>query len=239
MSTAPALIKCTLFFFLVASVFSKLALEIKQVDICVTQLNNNLPRTCSFHLLTGNIIIPDHLSSEGLAELNAAYAKNCIPACVEPILQYYRCLSSEAPSHATTINFAINLLQNVYCGRDGEEYCFVKFFRLNDTLPELETCPDIYTDVNDVTLVCNATTPESCYDDLSTFSSMLGCCATGFLPYRQDCNVTFDPPCGYMSPNTSTPTSTTIPTPTVSPANGLYPFAALSMIAFAILGLLF
>ena len=82
-----------------------------------------------------------------------------------------------------------------------------------------DTCP---VTNHDSVLVCNTTTPQSCYDYLSTFSSKLGCCAAGFYTDVQNCGVTFDPPCA-----------------STSPANGLYPFAALSMIAVAILGLLF
>ena len=217
MSTAPALIKCTLFFFLVASVCSKGVLKHaapKQVFNCTAQLNNSLPQTCNRTLLGLGSEIPEPSSSEGRAALNAAYAQTCTPACIEPVVQYYQCIYSSSAYQ----NFYINLAQNVYCGEDDGEYCYVRLLRVGDTLPDLDTCPKFNRD--DLTLVCNDTTPQSCYDDLSTVSSMLGCCATGFLPYRQDCRVTFDPPCGS------------------SPANGLYPFAALSMIAFAILGLL-
>ena len=227
MSTAPALIKCTLFFFLVASVCSKGVLKHaapKQgslFDNCTAQLNNSLPQTCNRTLLGLEGDIPEPSSSEGRAALNAAYAQTCTPACIEPAVQFYQCVYSHpiyGNSSSAFQNYFSNFVRNVYCGEDDGEYCYVRLLRVEDTLPDLDTCPDIN---NDFTLVCNATTPQSCYDDLSTVSSMLGCCATGFLPYRRDCRVTFDPPCGS------------------SPANGLYPFAALSMIAFAILGLLF
>ncbi|XP_019864241.1 PREDICTED: uncharacterized protein LOC109593712 isoform X2 [Amphimedon queenslandica] len=215
MSTAPALIKCTLFFFLVASVCSKGVLKHaapKQGSDCATQLNN-IPQTCNRTLLGLGDDIPEPSSSEGRAALNAAFAQTCTPACIEPAVQYYQCISSSASQS----NYLSNFVRNVYCGEEDGEYCTVRGIRLGNTLPSLDTCPNLN---NNFTMVCTATTPQSCYDDLSTYSSRMGCCAAGIIPYRQNCRVTFDPPCS-------------------SPANGLYPFAALSMIAFAILGLLF
>uniref|UniRef100_A0A1X7VML9 FZ domain-containing protein n=1 Tax=Amphimedon queenslandica TaxID=400682 RepID=A0A1X7VML9_AMPQE len=226
MSTAPALIKCTLFFFLVASVCSSRVLKYHLDDLinnCTAQLNNSLPQTCNRTLLGLTNDFPEPSSSEGLAALNAAFAQTCTPACIEPTVQYYQCVFFELSDYASD-----KYVRDLLCGHDNEEFCLVRYFRLNDTVPELDTCPD--TNYNS-TLVCDSTTPQSCHNDLSTFSSQMGCCAVGFFSL-QNCSVTFDPPCRFNAPTPST-------TPTASPANGLYPFTALSMIAFAILGLLF
>ena len=236
MSTAPALIKCTLFFFLVASVCSSRVLKNHGDDIlenCTAQLNNSLPKTCNRTLLGLTTDFPEPSSSEGRAALNAALAQTCIPACIEPAVQYYQCIFFDFPDYVSD-----KYVRDLLCGHDNEEFCRVRDLRLNNTVP---TCPDAN---RNSTLVCDSTTPQSCQDDLSTFSSQMGCCAVGHFSL-QNCSVTFDPPCRFNTPSpstsTSTSTSTSIPTPTASPspANGLYPFAALSMIAFAILGLLF
>ena len=247
------LMKYALFFFLAASVCSagilQNAIRIKQRQPgqnCDTQLINTLPKTCNRSLLTGGIPI---ISSSELAAMNAAYAQSCVSACINPILQYYSCLG--LPEAGT--NMAIRLLLNGTCGLDNGEYCPIKANRLaiyNSSNP-YDTCPGpSESNSSRAVLICNSTTPQSCYDDLYTFSSRLGCCATGVNPFLiQNCGVTFDPPCGSGAGTiTSTPTSITpTRTPTgpastsspTSPANGLYPpFAAIS-IAAAIFGLIF
>ena len=165
MSTAPTLIKYSLFFFLVASVCSSGVLKHaapKQGSLfenCTIQLNNSLPQTCNRTLLGLTDDFPEPSSSEELAELNAAYAQTCIPACIDPALQYYQCIFSHpgfGNLSSSYQNYYSNLVQNGYCGQDNGEYCFVRVFRLNNTIPELNTCPDLN---NNFTLVCNSTTP--------------------------------------------------------------------------------
>ena len=189
------------------------------VENCTIQLNNSLPQTCNRTLLGLTGDFPEPSSSEELAELNAALAQTCIPACIDPAVQYYQCIFFDFPDDVSD-----KYIRDFLCGEDNGEYCQVRIDRLNDTIPDLDDCPNPN---RNFTLVCDSTTPQSCYDDLSTFSSRLGCCAAGFFSVQNCSRVTFDPPCRF---NTSPPTS---------PANGLYPFAALSMIAVAILGLLF
>uniref|UniRef100_A0A1X7TV01 Uncharacterized protein n=1 Tax=Amphimedon queenslandica TaxID=400682 RepID=A0A1X7TV01_AMPQE len=250
MSSASTLISYTIVFLLVSSVCSEGALKHyaapkKEISFknCTVELNN-IPQTCNrslFGIPTDDDFL-EPSTSEELAALNAAYAQNCIPACIDPVLQYYRCyLSNPIFGSISFRNFHL-YVQNGICGQDNGEYCYVKSDRLNDTLPDLEiNCPE---QSNNLSLVCDATTPQSCYDDLSTYSSRLGCCAAGLYPDVQNCRVTFDLPCSSTTSSTSTSTvPTTTPNSTgtgsTNPANGLYPFATLSMIAFIILGLLF
>ena len=180
-----------------------------QIKKCTLELNN-IPQTCNrslFGIPTDDISL-EPSSSEELAALNAAYAQNCIPACIDPVVQYYRCYFSNLIFGSRNYEMFLLNLQNGICGQDNGEYCYVKSARLNDALPDLETnCPELN---NNQLLVCNATTPQSCYDDLSTYSSRLGCCAAGLYPDVQNCRVTFDLPCSSTTPSsTSTPTTTT------------------------------
>uniref|UniRef100_A0A1X7VDV5 Uncharacterized protein n=1 Tax=Amphimedon queenslandica TaxID=400682 RepID=A0A1X7VDV5_AMPQE len=247
-------------------------------DYCETQLNNTIPPSCNLTVFgVGSSVseFPEG-SSEELAALNLAYAENCIPACINPVLQYYWCLS-------TGLNYSSNFhiyyslfVQNYLCGNENGEYCRVKGGRLKGELaiPEAKvyTCNLENVPKNDLPTACNNTSPQpqSCYDGLSTFSSIMGCCTLGYLFTVQNCGVTIDPPCGSnsttptsmtnnptivnptssstpapISSSTPTPTSSSPPTPNstgteqtangTSSAKGLYPFAALSIIAVAIL----
>ena len=191
-----------IFFFLIASVCSarlyKHAAPKQANQTCQARLNSSLPQTCNRSVLTGDIVAS-----------NEVYARNCIPACIDPYVQFYQCIF-----RGDLVDYFIRFLRVGTCGVYNGEYCPIRFNRLSDSF--LDTCP--FPNDNAI-VVCNSTTPQSCYNNLATYSSMVGCCATGLFR-TQNCRVTFDPPCS-------------------SPANGLYPFAALSMIAVALLGVLF
>ena len=234
MFPAAVLIKlCTLFLFIIASLCSqcsagylqhqllvKRAADIKQNAYeCYTQLNNSLPKTCNFSVLTTTV--PEAPASEQeLAALNEAYAQNCIPACIDPILEYFRCTYPDNSSYSFYRSYQSNVIQNGVCGQENGEYCPVRIIRLNYNNVQSSPCQLS----NNFTIVCNRTTTRSCYNHLSTLSQRLGCCAAGYLPPLQNCGATVDPPCAGTNP-----------------ANGPYPFAALSMIVFAItiLGIFF
>uniref|UniRef100_A0A1X7TQF0 Uncharacterized protein n=1 Tax=Amphimedon queenslandica TaxID=400682 RepID=A0A1X7TQF0_AMPQE len=183
MYAAAVLMKYALFFFFVASVCSagilQNAIRMKQRQPgqnCNTQLINSLPNICNRSLLTGGIPI---ISSSERAAMNAAYAQSCVPACINLILQYYSCLN--LPEAGTKM--AIRLLLNGTCGVDNGEYCPVKANRLIDidSNNPHNTCPDPIESNTGGDVVCNSTTPQSCYNDLSTFSSRLGCCAIALV----------------------------------------------------------
>lgn len=195
--------------------------KIKQnVQDCFTQLNNSLPQNCNFSVLTTTV--PDaHADVRELAALNDAYARNCIPACIDPILEYLQCTYPDNSSYSFYRSYQSNIIQNGVCGQENGEYCPVRIARLNYTVIQFSHCELALS--SNFTFVCNQTTPRSCYNYLSTLSQRLGCCAAGYFPPLQNCGVTVDPPCG------------------TSPAIGPYPFAALSMIvvAIAIIGIFF
>ena len=219
MSTGTTLIKCTLLFLFAVSVCNAQTLE-----NCTIQLNETLPQNCNRSLLfptEEDEAEAAFFSTEELAELNASYAQTCTSACIDPIVQYYQCLSTVISSDSSFSsafisnyeNFNINFVEIGLCGQDENgEYCPVRVLRMNETMPAgLDTCPDVNSDF---VSVCNSTTPQSCTDGLSRYSSRLGCCASSYLPPRLNC-VTFDPLCGSTSPSTSTP-STSTPTSTPS-----------------------
>ena len=180
---------------------------------CYLELVSNFPRNCNLTLLFDPF--PDVSSNAEQARLNAAYASSCIPACTDPLAKYYHCIFSSTPAIAERLT---NLLQNGICGQENGEYCPVKYARLNISDDTLNSCNSDFSGI-----ICNTTTPTSCLDGLATIVPQLGCCAspyfgTGLSTCR---GITADPPCG---------TST-------SPASGVYPFAAISMMVFAIFGL--
>uniref|UniRef100_A0A1X7U363 Uncharacterized protein n=1 Tax=Amphimedon queenslandica TaxID=400682 RepID=A0A1X7U363_AMPQE len=234
MSAAAMLSKLyTLLFFIIASsqcgagylqhqLLVKRAADIKQnVEDCFTQLNNSLPQTCNFSVLTTTV--PDAPANvHELATLNEAYARNCISACIDPILEYLQCTYPDNSSYSFFRSYLSNIIQNGVCRQEDGEYCPVRIVRLNYTVVEFSPCEQYRS--NNFTIVCNQTTPRSCYNHLSTLSQRLGCCAAGYFPPLQNCGITVDSPCAGTSP-----------------ANGPYPLAALSMIAvaIAILGIFF
>ena len=166
------------------------------------------------------------LNDTQLAAINQAYSENCIPSCINPMVAFYHCLSKINTSLTPIYNYEIELLQNGICGQESGEYCPVLFARQNRTNSDAFGQLDTTCNYGNTGITCNSTTSATCFNGLTKIASLIGCCTRPYFGSGIDSctGVTSDPPCNTYSP------------PSNSPANRVYPFAALSIIAVVFLG---
>lgn len=159
--------------------YSTTKVEVRQdVSSCLTTLNNNLPSYCDISELSGGISsLPAHsLTDAQLDALNSAYSRLCVPACLDPIEKYYRCISTSQDY----TDFLVNLLRKGVCGQESGEYCEVQYIRQYN---------GNYNDISQLTSACDFTNSgiscssasSTCLSYVRTFSSRMGCCTEPYL----------------------------------------------------------
>ena len=166
----------------------------KRQQSCQTILND-YPMECNFALLAGNItdtIIRNAsaLTEDDLAELNNTFSRVCVAKCVNPILNYYRCLNISDDFR----NYLTNYVERGVCGKQGNDFCQVLYLRrysadIRFIVELLDACPRTNSRVD-----CSSAN-STCRQYVSNFNINMGCCTSPFLGNVSSCNVNIVDPC--------------------------------------------
>ena len=166
----------------------------KRQQSCQTILND-YPSECNITLLVGDItdmIINNAsaLTEDDFTALNNAISLVCVPKCVNPVLNYYRCLN--IPDDLK--NYLTNLVQRGICGKQGNDFCEVLYLRRYSTnirfIGQLAAaCP-----INNSGVDCSSAN-STCRQYVSNFNTNMGCCTSPYLGDVSSCNVNVGDPC--------------------------------------------
>ena len=167
----------------------------KRQQSCLTILNDYPTMDCNITLLVGDItntIVnnPSALTEEHFSALNNALSQVCVARCVNPILNYYRCVNISDDLR----NYLINLIQRGICGKQGNDFCEVLYLRRYSTnirfINQLvNACPFTNSGVN-----CSSA-DSTCRQYVSNFTTNMGCCTSPYLGDVSSCNVNIVDPC--------------------------------------------
>ena len=102
----------------------------KRQQSCETILND-YPTDCNFTLLAGNIgnkifDDPAALTEDDFTALKNVYSQICVPKCINPILNYCRCLN-------ISNDYNTNLIQRGICGKQDNNFCPILYLRRYST----------------------------------------------------------------------------------------------------------
>ena len=167
----------------------------KRQQSCQTILDDYPTMDCDITILVGditNIIVNNAsaLTEEHFAALNNALSQVCVAKCVNPILNYYRCVNISDDLR----NYLINYVQQGICGKNGNDFCEVLYIRRYSTnirfINQLvNACPFTISGVN-----CSSA-DSTCRQYVSNFNTNMGCCTSPYLGNVSSCNVTVINPC--------------------------------------------
>ena len=166
----------------------------KRQQSCQTILND-YPTECNTTLLAGNITDTifhnaSALTEDDFAELNNTLSRVCVAKCVNPILNYYRCLNIPDDFR----NYLTNYVERGICGKQGNDFCQVLYLRrysanISFIAQLLDTCPRTNGRVD-----CSSA-DSTCKQYVSNFNINMGCCTSPYLGDVSSCNVNIVDPC--------------------------------------------
>ena len=170
-------------------------LQIRRQQSCRAILNDSPPE-CNVTLLSGGVtdLIKTNasaLTEDHLVAFNNAINKVCVAKCVNPILNYYRCLNISDDYR----NYLTNYVQRGICGKQGDDFCEVIYLRHYSSnirfINELvDSCPKI----NSARIDCSNAN-STCIQYVSNFTTNVGCCTIPYIGNVSSCNVTVIDPC--------------------------------------------
>ena len=151
-------------------------LEIRQSEsACKSQLQISAPSYCNATFFVDGIsYLTTSLSDAEKAILNRFYSQVCVPACMDPIERYYRCLSGFSSAEK---NYFITKARKGVCGQESGEFCFLRFAR---QYREDKSFDDPCTSFTGTGISCSGASSD-CLSFIRTFSSRMGCCTEPYL----------------------------------------------------------
>uniref|UniRef100_A0A1X7UQW8 Uncharacterized protein n=1 Tax=Amphimedon queenslandica TaxID=400682 RepID=A0A1X7UQW8_AMPQE len=155
--------------------YNKQVVTRQSSSACLNLLDSNLLSFCNFTELSGGLSSLA-LSDQQLDALNTAYSRICVPACLDPIEEYYNCLALPFDYK----DYLITLLRRGVCGQESGDFCEVRYIRQYD---------GDYSNFDRLTSACTFRTggiycsgaSSTCLNYVSTFSSRMGCCTQPYL----------------------------------------------------------
>ena len=162
----------------------------KRQQSCFAILND-YPTDCNFTQLLGpdldNKITndPSSLNEADFTALNNVYSQYCVPKCINPLLNYTRCLNISNDLK----NYITNLYRRGICGKNGNDFCDVLYLRRYHStnvnfIYQLENvCPSTDSGID-----CSSAN-TTCIQDVSNLNRNIGCCTSPYLGDVSSCNV--------------------------------------------------
>ena len=169
-------------------------LQIRQQS-CIAILKDSPPE-CNVSLLASSTvdlikINPSALTEDHLVTFNNALTQVCVAKCVNPILNYYRCLNISDEFR----NYLITYVQRGICGKQGNDFCEVVYLRhYSNNIRFIKELVDGCPIVNSARIDCSSAN-STCLQSVSNFNTNMGCCTLPYVGNVSSCNVTVIDPC--------------------------------------------
>ena len=169
-------------------------LQIRQQS-CIAILNNSPPE-CNLTLLSSGVtnLIKTNasaLTEDHLVTFNNAISQVCVAKCVNPILNYYRCLNISDEFR----NYLINYVLRGICGKQGNEFCEVIYLRhYSSNIRFINELVDVCPVINSARIDCSSAN-TTCIQYVTDFNANAGCCTVPYIGNVSSCNITVLDPC--------------------------------------------
>ena len=116
---------------------------------------------------------PDYMLN--FTAMNAYYDQFCTKECIDTLLSYIRDCRNDTEDQIS--NFYTPYYEQLLCGKNGDNYCYVLYLRNYYNVTSLFTS---CRRPNSAALINCTTANSSCLHEVADFSSKMGCCANVF-----------------------------------------------------------